>query len=128
MKILVTHEITNRRLADLITTGLEGGMSPWLSTFKWKGGDITPGKIWYYEDDTYERDDFAVEVTFDDPDAEEGTFTGKRTLTIQDFHLGLQTFAVKVPDQFAEFLNDNEDANTGDCFLQCLILGDIVYG
>jgi len=128
VKILVTHEITNRRLADLVTTGLAGGMSPWLSTFKWKGGYITPGKIWYYEDDTYERDDFAVEVTFDDPDAEEGTFTGKRTLTIQDFHLGLQTFAVKVPDQFAEFLNDNEDANTGDCFLQCLILGDIVYG
>lgn len=29
---------------------------------------------------------------------------------------------------FAEILDDNADANTGDVFLQCCLFGDVIYG
>lgn len=32
------------------------------------------------------------------------------------------------PRLWADFIKDNEDAITGDAFIQCALLGDIVYG
>ncbi len=41
---------------------------------------------------------------------------------------GLRIFVEKCPARFGEFLAENEDANTGDCFLQCCLFGELVYG
>jgi hypothetical protein len=29
---------------------------------------------------------------------------------------------------FADFINQNDDAITGDVFLQCCLLGEVLYG
>ena len=39
-----------------------------------------------------------------------------------------QIMADKFPRHFANILNENDDAETGDVFLQCCLWGDIVYG
>jgi len=41
---------------------------------------------------------------------------------------GLKLMAQKCPIHFGDFLKDNHDAITADVFLQCCLLGDLVYG
>jgi len=41
---------------------------------------------------------------------------------------GLQIMAEKYPRHFANFAQEAEDAETGDVFIQCCVLGEIVYG
>lgn len=41
---------------------------------------------------------------------------------------GLQIMATKYPRHFENLLEENEDAETGDVFLQCCLLGEVVYG
>lgn len=41
---------------------------------------------------------------------------------------GLSTFAQKEPKHFADFMSENDDAVTGDVFLQCCLFGEVVYG
>ena len=41
---------------------------------------------------------------------------------------GSQIMANKYTWHFDNFINDNADAETGDVFLQCSVLGDIVFG
>jgi len=36
--------------------------------------------------------------------------------------------AEKYPRHFANFAQEAEDAETGDVFIQCCVLGEIVYG
>jgi hypothetical protein len=40
---------------------------------------------------------------------------------------GLRIMAEKYPQHFANVVNDNDDAETGDVFLQCCLFGEIVY-
>lgn len=41
---------------------------------------------------------------------------------------GLRVMAVKFPEHFGDFISGNEDAITGDVFLQCCLFGDAVFG
>lgn len=41
---------------------------------------------------------------------------------------GLEIMARDWPQHFSNWLSENDDAITGDVFIQCALLGDIVYG
>lgn len=41
---------------------------------------------------------------------------------------GIQIMATKYLRHFADLMNENDDADTGDVFLQCCIFGDVIYG
>jgi hypothetical protein len=41
---------------------------------------------------------------------------------------GLDVMAEKSPYQMGEFMNENEDVITGTLFIQCALLGEVVYG
>jgi hypothetical protein len=41
---------------------------------------------------------------------------------------GLQVMAERYPKHFADFIAENDDGDTGDVFLQCAVLGQLVYG
>lgn len=41
---------------------------------------------------------------------------------------GLKVMAEKAPSHFGDFMDDTHDAITADVFLQCCLLGEIVYG
>lgn len=41
---------------------------------------------------------------------------------------GLEVMREKVPYQYGQFMAENDDADTGDAFLQCCLFGEMVYG
>ena len=41
---------------------------------------------------------------------------------------GLGIMANNYPRHWQDFINESHDAWTGDCFLQCCIFGDVIYG
>ena len=41
---------------------------------------------------------------------------------------GCQVMAEKFPQHFADWMGENDDATTGDVFLQCCVFGELVYG
>ena len=46
-----------------------------------------------------------------------------------DIIRGLQTFSTFANGRhFKDFLYENEDAMTGDCFLQCCVFNEVIYG
>ena len=41
---------------------------------------------------------------------------------------GLHLMSVKYPNHFADVMDENDDADTGDVFLQLSLYGEIVFG
>lgn len=49
-------------------------------------------------------------------------------LDLESIKSGIQTMASKYPRHYSDFVSENDDAITGDVFLQCCVFGEIVYG
>ena len=43
-------------------------------------------------------------------------------------HSGLRAMATKFPFNFANFIGENDDAETADVFIQCCLFGGLRYG
>lgn len=41
---------------------------------------------------------------------------------------GLQVMADKYPRHFNDIITENDDAETADVFVQCAVLGEVVFG
>jgi hypothetical protein len=52
----------------------------------------------------------------------------QHTLDLEAIKKGLQIMANLYPWHFKDLITDNHDAITADVFLQCCLLGEIVYG
>jgi len=50
------------------------------------------------------------------------------TLDLAAIRKGLQIMADKYPHHFRDAMAENDDAITGDVFLQCCLFDEIVYG
>lgn len=117
----VNTTVTKKRVEDLLCSGMEGSYSSFTII------DYVPAGI--------EKDcEFAhLEVPFKEGGAilmQDKYGDSKRVYRLDRVALqrGLDVLAVKNPYQMSEFINENEDAITGDYFIQCALLGDIVYG
>jgi hypothetical protein len=64
--------------------------------------------------------DFSVE--------EDGEKPKRYPLNREIMQRGLQVMAEKFSRHFNDFLEENDDAITGDVFLQCCVFGDVIYG
>ena len=51
----------------------------------------------------------------------------RHTLTLERLILGAQALAEKFPRHWANALSQNDDAYTGDAYLQCCVFGDVIY-
>ena len=51
-----------------------------------------------------------------------------KRLDLNAIKKGLQIMAEKYPRHMGDFLNENDDADTGDVFLQCCLFGEAIYG
>jgi len=120
----VTINIKEERLQDLLTNALEGGSNYWyiIKSFNFPegqtkeslglefthiqlpfvdGGSITIGDIGHNEED--------------------------KLLNRWTIEQGINIMASKYPDHFADFLSENDDAITGDVFLQCALFGEVLF-
>lgn len=115
--ISATFDITKQQVADLVVTALEGGSNDWL------GGCEPPymTRKDYANADNY--GDRMVHRTFS-VDEDEETYVFDRIA----IRRGLALMANQFPTAFKDLVEDNADAETADIFMQCALLGDVVYG
>lgn len=123
----LTLTLPEDRIADLLCSGFEGGISYWAYIV----GDRKPrsvvdlGPRW--DDGIFPHVHFPLSrggaVTVCDLQTEK-----KHTLDLGAIRRGLRVMAEKFPRHFGDWLAENDDATTGDVFIQCCLLGDIVYG
>lgn len=123
----ITVPVNERRVADLLCCAFEGGSGYWLKIIGYRkpsvvakpwGNDYTPDYISYPL-----SDDGAVVLW----DQEEGGVKRLR-LDRAAIERGMALFSEKAPRHFGDWLAENDDAETGDVFIQLCLLGDIVYG
>lgn len=112
----VTIELSNQIIADLVVTALEGGSNHWLNRFVATGYD----KPEFYDTP------FSITVEYDDPDSDEGQ-TATAVISNIEFEQGIQLFYLHTR-HWEDAIAENMDAYTADCFMQCVILGEVVYG
>ena len=123
--IAVTTNIPTERVRDLIITAFEGGSNYWYAGLHIvedvdEVGD--PGVHRYHIVPTVPGGKIAFYV--DDDEDEENPLT----LDLEAIKKGLQIMSQKYPRHFGDFMNENDDAITGDVFLQCCVFGKIIFG
>ena len=125
-KIAVSVEtVTANRLSDLLTGALEGGSNYWYVI----ENEILAEGI--------NRKDFAfphIEIPFTEGCAliigeneQDPSLCGKR-LDWDSMQKGLQIMYDKYNRHYLDFINENDDAETADVFLQCCLFGEIIFG
>jgi hypothetical protein len=126
MNVTVIFNIPEQRIADLMVTAIEGGSNHWCSSVRWVSDQPKPvgEHIWYSRPEVYAADHMKLAID---------EIIGGRTVetyivTREGFEKAFRLMAENHPSHFADFLADNEDAETADVFLQLLALGEIVYG
>lgn len=107
--MFISTTLTDKRIADLLH-GHQGGMSPWLHSLT--GNLIQDGRIG---------------VHFDKEDDEEGDGKGKLVITREEVQKGLTLMAQNSPNQWAQFMTENDDDITFDTAIQYIIFGKLVY-
>lgn len=101
--------ITVNRIADLLACSIEGGSNYWAAF-------STP------HNDFYDLAHIEWELIVHDK------FTNKLyILTLQRLHNALHIMALSYPTHLKEFLNENEDAQTGDILLQLATFNSLLY-
>lgn len=119
--------ITSQQIADQFVTAIEGGSTYWCRSFKLQSpGDVAwddPADKgpWYANPRLYDDPDLKIEVIEDEED-------GTHIIGQAEIAKGLAIMAEKYPQHFADMKDETGDAITGDVFLQCVALEDIVYG
>jgi len=138
--ILAPANITKESIAGLLCCAFEGGSNYWycdLDISKLPTGyardDFKEGGRCEQENGTYWHWCQLVplmeggELSFG-LSAWPGTAEGRKTLDLAKIKRGLAVFREKCPGHYADWVSENDDADTGDAFLQCAALGEVVYG
>ena len=128
--LTMTLDISTSRIADLLCCGMEGGIGYWAK-IETVPGDATPIELdgnWKdvgkYRHIWCALTEGAHIIVWDAEEPEEKL----GTLDLEKVKAGLAIMQAKYPRHFNNFLSEDEDAETGDVFIQCAVLGDIVYG
>jgi hypothetical protein len=108
-----------KRLSDLLCCAFEGGSNYWyqkLAPLK-ETSKAAHASDRFYED--------LVKHGFTLFDAE-----SERTCIVEpkSFKSALKLMETQCPGHYADFISKNEDAATGDVYLQLLVFGDVLYG
>lgn len=123
----VKLDIPVRRIQDLICSALEGGSNYWYTITEFNEPDEFPNRFdlnrvfKHVEYPTNPGGSLVIRDKEDDsrPDL---------VLNLDSIARGINVMAEKHPRHFAVFLSENDDAETGDVFLQCCLFGELVYG
>lgn len=126
----VPSTIPLERVRDLITTAMEGGIGYWCSAEpvwpKGKTREDFPScrtNDWYWHIDLPLLGETGAYVRLRDNESED-TWVFDRAAVQR----GLEVMQAKYPRHWADFIGENDDATTGDVFVQCAVLGEIVFG
>lgn len=115
-KVNVSLSFTQQRITDLLICAFEGGSNYWYVILTKSHKDKNIYECPFLEDGYL----LIADKEEDDCD---GWYLNRKTIQI-----GLQTMADKYPRHFGDFINENDDATTGDVFLQCCLFEEVRFG
>ena len=112
MNFQALTSFSEERILDLFSCGLEGGIGYWCTVNEVKGNG-------YYD---FNNPEWSITFELIEED--------NKKVVLNKFKLskGLQIMSEKYPYHWNNFLTENEDAITGDVYVQCCLLNEIVYG
>jgi hypothetical protein len=123
----INIEVPSQRIADMIIGAVEGGSTYWARSLVLKSTKIADRESpWYADPRLYEDETLELELIEDEPSAP--NHDGKYTIKFADFAKGLTIMAQKHAWHFGNMISENDDATTADVLLQCIALGELVYG
>ena len=120
-----SHKITVERIKDLLCNAIEGGSGYWIKTLDRMGG-IDCEQARYRQDVPFVEGGWLELVELNEEWQNATAF--KYRIDLEVIKTGLTIFAAKYPRHFADFIAENDDADTGDIFLQCCCFGEAIYG
>ena len=124
----ISVEIPWNRIQDLLCCAFEGGSNSWYKITEF--GEpanfeirTDPGRIFRHMDYPVNDGGYLIIVCMNEDKPQTLYRLDRCTL-----EKGLHRFAKKYPKHFGDFVQENDDAITGDVFLQTCLFGEIVYG
>lgn len=135
-KFTVNTVIDNERIEDLLCCAFEGGVGYWCEINEYRNPDNVSVKYKHMELPLTENGAVVCQAFVDGDERddddnwldEDGNMLPLLVLNKEAVQSGLDVMQKKYPSHFADFLSESEDAITGDVFLQCCLLGELVYG
>lgn len=121
VSVNITVQIHMRRIYDLVVTGMESGGYGSFQFAENSGAWDADGWVLAEEGKTQAFRKIRIEDKYEDE-------TFGKYLYDAALVLGLRRMADKYPKHFDNFMQENEDAITGDVFLQCVVFGEVIYG
>lgn len=119
------------RVADLLCSGMEGGIGYWARIVDYREPSDLNLKAYFsksWTDRIYKHIHYPLlpggVIVLEDIEDDNKLYR----LDFEAVQRGLKCMANNWPKHFADFMQDNADATTGDVFVQCALFGDIVYG
>lgn len=126
--IMVLVNVGWQRLADMIVGAFEGGSNYWLRAADYvEPGphDKTAFESPIYSDPQYWRSGGRMKLTYDNP--AQGPDRASKSIGLVEMISGLQKMSEKYPHHFHDLINENDDATTSDCYIQCVLFGEMIY-
>lgn len=128
-KIPVTTDIPIQRVSDLLCSAFEGGSNYWYQIDKF----IKPLNFNNSEegDEKFRHLSYPINeggALVISADEEEEGKPVTYSLNLETIEKGLKVMAEKYPRHFNDFMQENDDACTGDVFLQCCLFGEVIFG
>jgi hypothetical protein len=124
--LALTIQVPFARIADAVCSAFEGGSAYWCGTV------TSPQKenfeFWYADAGFWALPDFSATFNHDGEGSSEGENNVTTRVGPKKLREGLRIMAEKYPSYFADVLSGEGDANTGDVLLQCVVLGDVLFG
>ena len=128
--VAITISITARRIKDLLCCAFEGGIGYWCKITGYLPVGIPFIIIDEHDGHPYLDAPFyeggAVVLSIYEPineDEPKVTYALDR----EAIKKGLKVMSEKYPKHFNNFVISNEDAITGDVFVQCCLFGEVIY-
>lgn len=134
--ITSSEKVSLKRVAELLNGALDPYYSPSYSVRYWceeiKGRRQKPASL------AFRFDEKTIYPYLDYPlnkggalyfkELEGGEERGLLKLDLLSIRHGLELMCEKWPKQWADFIEENDDCETSDVFVQCCLLGDVIYG
>ena len=128
----VPTKVTPQQICNLLCTAFDGDMtSCWASARvempddpDWSWCTAEERKTWESVRKCYVASMCGGRVILIDHEEDDKEYILDR----EALRRGVEVMAKDFPSHWADFINENDDAVTGDVFVQCCVFGDTVYG
>ena len=122
-EVQIKVKISEERMKGLLCCAMEGGSNYWAEIVKYvipKDADTSTVEFKHIDIPFIEGCGILIQDQFGDEEP--------KLLNIDAMKKSLQIMGEKYKWHLDNFLKENDDAETGDVFLQCALYGDIIYG